>query len=501
MEINAYLEGIWRKWWLVALVLLLCWWVGGVIAANMTPEYTASTAILLNDQVLANTAFPSGAVQLSVPTNYQGLVLTPLVINRIIKTYPRLNAAGLQKKIVISTDQTNQLLLINVTDISPFATADIANFLAKRFVYDQTLAISQQLAYYQRLFQQNVAQLSDSINKLNTQIAASIPLSPLRGPAPLLTPQQRLTIDELQVQLNQNKRSLYTYQQSLVELQKALPQITQTYIILKPATIPDVPNPGPLLLSTIVIRAAVVGTGLLLVLIVIIAMDFFTPLIRHRGELLRIIGVPVIAEVPQLRKAEQQHLLNLDNMLFKRRIKPLRLLGATMSALAARNQGHTVLLTSPSQKRNFAALLAAFQAYSGLKTLLIDADFEKPHLHEQIQQQGPSPLLTTDGKQLSFVSETTQPNLFLLSGETFAAHGEAMTNKVLMDLLPELQSVFDLIIIDTPPLDRPATHLLATKAAQVLLFVKKRQDTLRSLKKATLTCEMLKLKPYYVFLT
>src|SRR5690242_20133201 len=167
MEIKAYLEGIWRRWWLVTLVLLLCWWLGGVVADNLTPEYTASTTILLNAQVLTNAAFPSGSVQLSIPTNYQGLVLTPITMGRIIKTYPRLNATELQKKVVVSTDQTNQLLLISVTDISPFATADIANFLAKRFVHDQTLAISQQLDYYQRLLQQSVARLNDNVNRLN----------------------------------------------------------------------------------------------------------------------------------------------------------------------------------------------------------------------------------------------------------------------------------------------------------------------------------------------
>ncbi len=502
MEMKAYIEGIWRKWWLLALVLLFSWWLGGVIAANLTPDYTASTALLLNDHLLANTAFPSGAVQLSVPTDHWGLVLTPANMRRITKTYPRLSEDDLQKNVVISTDQTNQILLINVTDISPFATADIANFLARQFVHDQTVAFSQQLDYYQQSLQQSMARLSSDINKLNAQIVAAIPTPPLRGPIPLLTPQQKLVIDELQVQVNQDKRTLYDYQQSLIELQQVIPQLPQMYIILKPATIPEVPNYNPLLqLSTFEIRVGVAGACLLLVLILIIGMEFFTPFIRHRGELLRLVGTPATAEVAQLRKPEQELLLAMDHLLFKKRIKPLRLLGATMSALASKSKGHTVLLTSPRQKRDFAAMLAAFQAYNGLKTLLIDADFEKPGLHERIREIGPSILTTAGGRLLSFVSETAQPNLFLLSATASPVHGEPMTSNMLMDLLPELQEVFDIIIIDTPPLDHPATHLLTAKAAQVLLFVKKRQDTLKSLKKAKLDCEMLKLDPQYIFLT
>ncbi len=419
-----------------------------------------------------------------------------------MKTYPRLNATALQKQVVVSTDQTNQLLLISVTDISPFATADIANFLARQFVHDQTLALSQQVDYYQQSVQQSIARLSNDINKLNAQIVAATPAPPLHGPIPLLTPQQRLVINELQVQVGQDKRSLYAYQQSSTELQQVLPQLPQVYTILKQADIPDVPNYNPLLqLPKLVIRAGVAGVGLLLALILIIGIEFFTPFIRHRGELLRLIGIPVTAEIAQLRKSEQKFLLEMDQMLFKKRIKPLRLLGATMSALAARSRGHTVLLTSPCQKRDFAALLAAFQAYNGLRTLLIDADFEKPVLHERLREAGPSTLTTARGKLLSFVSETTQPNLFLLPATTLAADGEPMSNKALLDLLPELQEVFDIIIIDTPPLDRPTAHLLTAKAAQVLLFVKKRQDTLKSLKKARLACETLKLEPHYVFLT
>lgn len=502
MEIKAYIEGIWRKWWLIVPVLFLSWWVGGVIANNLTPDYTASTTILLNDNLLASTAFPSGAVQLSVPADHEGLVLTPVIMKRVTKIYPRLSATELQKEVVVSTDQTNQLLLISVTDISPFATADIANFLARQFVHDQTMVISQQVDYYQRSIQQSIARMSADVNKLNAQIVAATPAPPLRGPVPLLTRQQKLIINELQVQVKQDKRSLYAYQQSLVELQQVLPQLPQTYTILKQATIPDVPNYNFFYeLPGIVIRAGVIGISLLLLLILIIGIEFFTPFIRHRGELLRLIGIPATAEVAQLRKSEQRFLLEMDHMLFRKRIKPLRLLGATMSALAARSQGHTVLLTSPRQKRDFAALLAAFQAYNGLKTLLIDADFEQPDLHERIQEVGPSTLTTAAGKQLSFVSETTQPNLFLLPASALSAADEPITNNALMDLLPELQGVFDLIIIDTPPLDRPAAHLLTAKAAQVLLFVKKRQDTLKSLKKARQTCETLKLEPHCVFLT
>ena len=501
MEIRAYLEGIGRKWWLVALILLFSWWVGGVFAANLTPNYTASSTILLNDRMLANSAFLTGAVQLSIPAQHEGLVLTADAMSRIVKTYPRLSRTQLQSDVIVSADQTNQLLLITVTDISPFATADIANFLAKNFVRSQTTAITEQLHYYRLSLQQSINRFNDSINRLNTQIVAATPPLPLRGPIPALTPQQNLIIGELQTQVNQDKRNLYADQQALNEIQQALPQLSQVYTILQQAAIPDVPNYSPYLLSTSTLQIIAAALGLLLATILIICLDFFTPFVRHRGELLRIIGIPVTTEVPQLRQSEQQRILEVEGTLFKRRIKPLRLLGATMSALATKKQGHTVILTSPSTKRHFAALLAAFQAYNGLKTLLIDADFTVPSLHEQIQAMGPSDLQTARGLQLSFIRTTSQPNLFLLPATDLPSDNTHVTSQALIDLLPELQSVFDIILIDTPPLDDPITHQLTTKAAQVLMFVKKRRDTLKTLKKTRVTCDTLKLNPHYVLLT
>src|SRR5450759_2449450 len=96
MEVKAYLEGILRKWWLIGLVVILCLWLGMLVANDQTSQYSASTSILINDQLLANTAFPSNTVQLDIPTNFQGKVDPPDVLYRIMRTYPRLTTTQLQ---------------------------------------------------------------------------------------------------------------------------------------------------------------------------------------------------------------------------------------------------------------------------------------------------------------------------------------------------------------------------------------------------------------------
>src|SRR5947207_2588083 len=125
MEIKAYIEGIARKWWLLLVVAFLSWWIGGQIAATLPATYTASTFILLNDKILGDSAFPSGIVRLDIPDDYTGQVLSPAVMYRIIHTYRRFSIAQLQHTVGVTTDQTKQVLLINVTTIAPGIAADI----------------------------------------------------------------------------------------------------------------------------------------------------------------------------------------------------------------------------------------------------------------------------------------------------------------------------------------------------------------------------------------
>jgi capsular polysaccharide biosynthesis protein len=500
MELRAYVEGIVRKWWLIGLVMILCVWLGKFIANDQSYQYTASTTILLNEQLLASSAFPSNTVQLTVPTTYQGIVEQLAVLYHITRTYPRLTISQLQKNIVVTTDGSNQLMLIDVTDISPVASADIANFLALHFVHAQSASLTNQMLYYQHWLQQNIIQLNNDIYSLNSQLSAVTPLRTIHGPAPVLTPQQKVTIDGDQSKVNLDTRTLYAYQQALIEVQQALPLVPKAFVVLKPADIPADPSSAPL--SPTTVQFIVVAVGVLLTLCLIVALDFFTPVIRHRGELQRIIGISALGELPQLRRFEQKRLLESRRIPLMRRVKPLRLLCAAISGLVAKSGGHTVLVTSPRKKRRFATLLATSLANKGQRTLLIDAHLVGPNLHHQLTITGPSGMRTNTGKALPSVCLTKCPNLFLLSAATTFTQSEQTTSMALVDLLPELHPMFDIIIIDAPPIDHAITHLLTTQAAHILLLVKKRRDNLKALKVTRAVCEeVLKVNPLYVFLT
>jgi Mrp family chromosome partitioning ATPase len=145
------------------------------------------------------------------------------------------------------------------------------------------------------------------------------------------------------------------------------------------------------------------------------------------------------------------------------------------------------------KKRRFAGLLATLLARGGYRTLVIEMDTEHPYLLEQIQVLGPGHLQTKDGMPLPFIAKTSSSLLFMLPANAMLSQDEPLTSSALLALLPYLQELFQIIVIDGPPLNQSATHMLATQAQQTLLLIQKRRDRVKTLKMAARQCKDLHL--------
>jgi len=497
MEMKAYMEGIAHKWWLLVLVLVLSFVIGKGIAVKTAPQYKVSTLVLINDTLLATIAVPNDVVQIATPRTYQNKVVSPHLLSIINKHYPRLVPSQLQQDILVTADSSNRLLLISVTDVSSKSAADIANFLAQQFVITQTSELNRQLDYYEKKLQNDTTELKSDIT--NRSIAISSLEPPLVRPAarvPLSPTVQRTIATDLYY-LDQDERNLYDFQQALQAIEKTRPLFAKAYMILQPAS----PS-GALKAASLpdwAIELIVIGVGLFATIILILIIEYFTPFVRHKSELNRIIGFSVSAEVPQEFKDGQKHLPLFP--IVRKRIEALRLLCATIAAPAIIKRGYTVLLTSPRKKRSFASVLAGLLAHNGQRTLLIDADFEHPDLHQQMKLDGVcDDKVTNNGLSLSVILKASQPHLFFLpAAELDETPLQACLR--LIELLPSLQKTFDVIIIEASPLEHATTHLLSKQAALTFLLVKKRRERLKTVKIAFATCQELKLDSHCILLS
>jgi tyrosine-protein kinase Etk/Wzc len=120
--------------------------------------------------------------------------------------------------------------------------------------------------------------------------------------------------------------------------------------------------------------------------------------------------------------------------------------------------------------------LAALYAGLGKKVLLIDADLRKGRLHKEFgikRGKGLSQILLHTATVEEVVSTTEVENLEIIPcGNVPSNPSELLGSKRYSDLIEELKSKYDIIIIDTPPIMLVTDAALACRvAAQIVMVI------------------------------
>jgi capsular exopolysaccharide synthesis family protein len=153
----------------------------------------------------------------------------------------------------------------------------------------------------------------------------------------------------------------------------------------------------------------------------------------------------------------------------------------------------TLMITSTQAgegKTTTISNLALTYAQEGKKVLLVDADMRKPSLHRVFSlpnYQGLSTLLTGHTSIQDSIQETIVDHLSLLSsGPVPANPAELMDSVVMRDLLEQLKSQYDVILIDTPSVlavsDSVIVSALCDGVVMVVAAGKVRKDHLKKAK-------------------
>lgn len=116
-------------------------------------------------------------------------------------------------------------------------------------------------------------------------------------------------------------------------------------------------------------------------------------------------------------------------------------------------------------KSTTMANLAITMAQSGKRVVLIDCDFRKPTIHKKFglpNSQGLINILAQDKKFEEIVITTDVNNLYVITcGPVPPNPAELLGTRKMKTLLSELTKVFDMVLIDAPP-------VLAVTDAQIL---------------------------------
>ena len=234
-----------------------------------------------------------------------------------------------------------------------------------------------------------------------------------------------------------------------------------------------------LLLATILSLAAGIGLAIL--------WEYIDDTIRVPEQLISKLGLPIIGIVPVASKSSD---LVQDMMKNPKDSLAEGYFSIRANLLFSTNSGapRCLSLTSASQaegKSTCAVGLGLAFSRSGQRALVIDADMRRPSfVVDRNLSIGLSGLLASDADAMEHIIAGPTENLFLLpAGRIPPNPAELLSGHRLNEILEQLKQVFDIVIVDCPPVlgfaDAPLLAAACDATVVVISSGKSRRITIR----------------------
>jgi tyrosine-protein kinase Etk/Wzc len=217
-------------------------------------------------------------------------------------------------------------------------------------------------------------------------------------------------------------------------------------------------------------------------------------LLRHalnRGvenpELIEQIGLPVYASIPfskdqeflegKSKAVQGSHLLAATNPA-DLSIEALRSLRTSLHFAMMEAKNNIMMISGPSPgvgKSFVSANLAAIIAQTGQKVALVDADMRKGYLHKLLErpaEPGLSGVLAHTHTLADVIHKTDVEGLhFIGRGQVPPNPSELLMHANFQTLLDQLSKMYDMVIVDTPPILAVTDAALVGRLAGTSLIV------------------------------
>jgi len=190
--------------------------------------------------------------------------------------------------------------------------------------------------------------------------------------------------------------------------------------------------------------------------------------------------------------APDSHLISYDNPQ-RTPAEEFRTLRTRLNHLQSLQPLHTVVVTSPSpaEGKSFAAvnLAIAESQLEGNETLIVDCDFRRPIVHNLFQTErspGLTDYLHGNATLEECIRRIESTNLYILTaGEAVVNPLELLNLREMRLLLEQLPSLFNWVILDSPPLLFAAdANLLSTMSSGTIMVVRMGSTTIDTVTRA-----------------
>jgi Mrp family chromosome partitioning ATPase/capsular polysaccharide biosynthesis protein len=466
--LQTHLRVVRRRWWLIALALVVVPLAAVAVSLRQQSQYAASAQVALAQQDLANQL--SGTTDPSVYTpadrraqTQADLAREPQVAARAVKT--------------VGVPMTAQQLL-NASSVTAANNADILTFTVSN--HDPTtaerLATAYAAAYVRYRVTSDTAPLGHALQGVDDEIAAAPENSQLRA-----------SLVEKATQL----KTMAALKTANASIARVAQEATQT----APKTT----------------RNAVLGVllGLLLGVALAFLWETLDTRVRSSDEIGARLGIPLLAQLPEppkkLRETSRLAMLVEPSGV---QAEAFRMLRTNLQFTLLSGEARTLMITSAvaeEGKSTTIANLAVALARAGKQVTLVELDLRRPLLHRFFDVEPGRPGITQVALREATLDEAIVPILvrgpgmgddhlsngngngnghgyavlrLLTAGAIPPDPGEFISSRRLTEILEEVRSDSDLVLIDAPPLLQVGDGLALSAQVDAALVVT-RIDVLR----------------------
>ncbi|MGH2819476.1 MAG: polysaccharide biosynthesis tyrosine autokinase, partial [Candidatus Rokuibacteriota bacterium] len=453
-----YLSILWRRKWNILLVTAVC--VGAALAflSTQQPLYSSEAEVLVEPLTPPSTAAPDPGTLINMETEAR-LAYSDNVAGLAAEELGTLEEpSSLMGGLNVAVAPGTQVLVFSYTHSDPVEAADRAQAFAEAYLKDRRDQAVDSLTDTAQANAEEIAELNLKLRKLNETLDATT------------DPQLRI-----------KREARFSALSSRLALLREQAVDENIFGVISPGRVTQPAAPAASPSSPQPLRAG--GLALMAGLALGIGLAFLRERlderVRSRDALEANLGTPVLAAVPRIRAWKRK-----DVALLLARQQPESPIAETYRTLrtgvlfaAEQRQAKVILVTSATAgegKSSVAANLGLLLAQAGSKVVLVSADLRKPRLSKFFGIPEGRGLTNVLSGELPWSEALVPeaPNLAVLpAGIGPGNPAEVLASGAMKELLEELLTVSDVVLLDAPPVLPVADAVSLAPRVDGVLFV------------------------------
>lgn len=259
------------------------------------------------------------------------------------------------------------------------------------------------------------------------------------------------------------------------ELEIAKAGTVTDFVVLLPATMPG----NPVAPEKITILGVGAISGIILSLMFLAVGYVLNDKISSQSELEKLTRASILGSIPLNKKNTASEGLVIDKMPKSAISEAFRSVRTNMQFMGLRNEKKVISVTSTvgAEGKTFVACnLAHVIALSGQKVLIVDLDLRKPKVHKVFAtkngEKGVSTHLIGKYALEECITEIKEGKLDIIPAGAIPPNpSELIVSQAFERMLQQLKEMYDVIILDSPPVGLVTDGVLVMEKADIPIYV------------------------------